>query len=338
MRTAFKDDWDMSKTAHNRVAVITGVTGQDGSYLAELLLERGYCVHGIVRDRSRLGNIAHLRERLHLHQLDLRDSTALGELVRTLRPAELYHLASTTFVPLSWQAPAETTLDMAGAMLAVLEAMRDSSPHTRLLLAGSSEMFGTVDTSPQNEATPFRPRNPYGTAKVFAHHLLDNYRQHYGLFAATAILFNHESPRRGAGFVTRKISTGVARIALGLQSRLTLGDLSASRDWGYAADFVDAMHRMLQLDEPRDFVIGTGRLTTVGQLVEFAFSRFGLDWKNHVDFDSSLVRRGEVQCHLADPSAAHQHLGWTPTTPLEQVMRQMVDHDWNLASRTSAAA
>jgi len=289
-------------------ALITGITGQDGSYLAELLLEKGYEVHGMVRRSSteNFERIEHLRDRIHLHQADLLDQLSLIRLVDEVRPRELYNLAAQSFVPTSWKQPLLTG---------------------EFFQASSSEMFGSVPEEPQNEQTPFRPRSPYAVAKVYGHFITINYRESYGLFACSGISFNHESPRRGKEFVTRKVTDAVARIKLGLLDHLALGNLQARRDWGYAADYVRAFWLMLQQDEPDDYVIATGVQHSVQQLVEIAFAHVGLDWQKYVRVDPALFRPAEVNSLRGDASKAREKLGWRPTVDFEQLVRMMVDAD-----------
>ena len=311
-----------------RRAFITGVTGQDGSYLAELLLEKGYDVYGMVRRASTesLERIEHLGERITLIQADLLDQNSLVGALREAQPAEVYNLAAQSFVPTSWRQPVLTAEFTAIGVTRILEAVRAVDPEIRFYQASSSEMFGKADP-PQNEQTQFHPRSPYGVAKVYGHHITVNYRESYGLFAASGILFNHESPRRGVEFVTRKISDGVARIKLGLASELRLGNLEARRDWGFAGDYVDAMWRMLQQDEPRDYVIATGEAHTVGEFVERAFDHVGLDPERHVVIDPLFVRPAEVDHLVGDASKARAELGWEPRVSFRELVEMMVDAD-----------
>jgi GDPmannose 4,6-dehydratase len=310
-------------------ALITGVTGQDGSYLAELLLEKGYEVHGMVRRSSTetFERIAHLRDRIHLHQADLLDPYSLVSLLRDVRPRELYNLAAQSFVPTSWLQPSLTGEFTALGVTRVLDAVRLVDPEIRFYQASSSEMFGKVQQVPQNEATPFYPRSPYAVAKAYGHWITVNYRESYGLFAVSGILFNHESPRRGREFVTRKITEGVARIALGLADELELGNLDARRDWGYAPEYVDAMWRMLQTPEPRDYVIGTGVHHSVRDCVQYAFEHVGLSPDDFVRVDPGLIRPAEVDHLLADPAKAREELGWSAGTPFRDLVRIMVQSD-----------
>ena len=320
-----------------RRALITGVTGQDGSYLAELLLDKGYQVHGMVRRSSTesFERIAHLGDRISLHQADLLDQVSLVNLLREVQPAEVYNLAAQSFVPTSWLQPSLTGEFTALGVTRMLEALRLVDSGIRFYQASSSEMFGRVQETPQNEDTPFYPRSPYGVAKVYGHWITVNYRESYGLFAVSGILFNHESPRRGREFVTRKVSESVARIALGLQDDLHLGNLDAKRDWGYALEYVDAMWRMLQGDEARDYVVGTGQHHSVRDLVEAAFAHVKLDPDDFVRVDPDLVRPAEVETLLADASRVKRDLGWAPQTPFEDLVRLMVEADLEAQERIS---
>jgi len=310
-------------------ALITGITGQDGSYLAELLLDKGYAVHGVVRRSSTetFERIGHLRDRITLHQADLNDLASLVEVVQEVRPTEVYNLAAQSFVPTSWSQPVLTTEFTALGVTRMLEAVRAIDPGIRFYQASSSEMFGKVREIPQNETTPFYPRSPYGVAKAYGHFLTVNYRESYGIFAASGILFNHESPRRGREFVTRKITDGVARIKLGLAQKLRLGNLDSRRDWGYAPDYVRAMWMMLQQDEADDFVIATGKMHTVQDAVEIAFGHVGLDWHDHVVVDPALIRPAEVDQLLGDASKARRVLGWEPRVSFDELIQLMVDAD-----------
>jgi GDPmannose 4,6-dehydratase len=318
-------------------ALITGVTGQDGSYLAELLLEKGYEVHGMVRRSSTesFERIAHLTPRLRLHQADLLDPSSLVSLLQAVRPTELYNLAAQSFVPTSWVQPSLTGEFTALGVTRMLEAVRQVDPGIRFYQASSSEMYGKVRETPQNEETPFYPRSPYGVAKVYGHHITVNYRESYGLHAVSGILFNHESPRRGREFVTRRISEGVARIKLGLQDELTLGNLDARRDWGFAPEYVLAMWLMLQPDEPADYVIGTGEHHTPREFVEVAFAHVGLEPADFVRVDPALLRPAEVETLLADPGKARRELGWKAETRFEDLVRIMVDADLAAQERAS---
>jgi len=318
-------------------ALITGITGQDGSYLAEFLLEKGYEVHGMVRRSSTesFERIAHLQGRIQLHQADLLDPSSLVTLVREVRPAELYNLAAQSFVPTSWLQPSLTGEFTALGVTRILDAMRIVDSEIRFYQASSSEMFGKVRETPQCETTPFYPRSPYAVAKLFGHWITVNYRESFGLFAVSGILFNHESPRRGREFSTRRITEGVARIKLGLQDELLLGNLDARRDWGYAVEYVDAMWRMLQRDEPTDYVIGTGVQHSVRNFVEAAFSHLGLDPKDFVRLDKARLRPAEVDTLLADPTKARRELGWSARTQFEDLVRIMVEADLEAQERVS---
>jgi GDPmannose 4,6-dehydratase len=318
----------------SRRALITGVTGQDGSYLAELLLEKGYEVHGMVRRASteKFERIEHLRERITLHQGDLLDQRSLVDALRASSPDEVYNLAAMSFVAVSWIQPTLTAEFTGVGVTRMLEAVREACPQTRFYQASSSEMFGKVRETPQNEATPFYPRSPYGVAKAYGHHITVNYRESYDLFACSGILFNHESPRRGLEFVTRKITWHAAAIKRGLRDELRLGNLDASRDWGYARDYVEAMWRMLQQDEPDDFVIATGESHTVRRCVEIAFGHVGIDWRRHVVIDDAFKRPAEVDLLVGDYAKAERELGWRPQTDFEQLIRLMVDADLALLS------
>jgi GDPmannose 4,6-dehydratase len=318
-------------------ALITGVTGQDGSYLAELLLEKGYEVCGMVRRASveKFERIEHLRERIRLAQADLLDQLSLIELVKGFRPHEIYNLAAQSFVPTSWTQPMLTAEFDAVGVTRMLEAVRLVDPTIRFYQASSSEMFGKVREVPQRETTPFHPRSPYGVAKVYGHYITVNYRESSDIFACSGILFNHESPRRGLEFVTRKVTHGVAQIKLGLARELRLGNLDAKRDWGFAGDYVEAMWRMLQQPEPDDYVVATGENHTVRELAEIAFSHAGLDWRQFVQLDSSLLRPAEVELLIGDPAKARDRLGWRPKVSFGELVRMMVDAD---LQRLAAAA
>ena len=315
-----------------RRALITGITGQDGSHLAELLLEKGYEVHGMVRRSSteKFERIEHLRDRVTLHQGDLLDHRSLVDTLRAAAPQEIYNLAAMSFVAASWTQPTLTAEFTGVGVTRLLEAIREVCPEARFYQASSSEMFGKVRETPQTETTPFYPRSPYGVAKVYAHHITVNYRESYGMPLCSGILFNHEGPRRGREFVTRKITWHAAAIKLGLQNELVLGNLDAKRDWGYAVDYVEAMWLMLQRDEPGDFVIATGETNSVRRCVEVAFDQAGLDWESHVRIDDSLKRPAEVDLLVGDASKAERELGWRPTTSFEQLIRLMVDADLKL--------
>ena len=321
------------------IALITGLTGQDGSYLAEFLLEKGYDVHGIVRRSSveKFDRIAHLTDRITLHQADLLDQLSLMHVIRRVGPREVYNLAAQSFVPTSWAQPLLTGEFTALGVTRMLEAVRAVDPGIRFYQASSSEMFGSVRESPQNEHTPFYPRSPYGVAKVYGHFITVNYRESYDLFAVSGILFNHESPRRGLEFVTRKVTWHAARIHLGLAERLPMGNLSARRDWGYAGDYVDAMWRMLQLDEPQDFVIGTGIMHSVEDVLDAAFGEIGRDWRDHVDQDPALVRPAEVDHLCADASRARDVLAWEPRMSFEELISMMVRADIDLLEAGSTS-
>ena len=312
-----------------KTAVITGVTGQDGSYLAELLLAKGYEVVGVVRRTSHdsYERIGHLLDRLHIVPADLLDQHSLTAVVRDATPHEVYNLAAQSFVPTSWTQPVLTGEFTALGVTRLLEAVRLAHPEARFYQASSSEMFGKALETPQRETTPFYPRSPYGVAKVYGHWITVNYSESYGLYAVSGILFNHESPRRGLEFVTRKVTHGVARIVKGKATELRLGNLDAQRDWGFAGDFVEAMWRMLQPPTPEDYVIGTGETHTVRELCAVAFAHVGLDWKRYVTVDPRFVRPAEVDVLLADPSKARRRLGWQPTVGFAELVRMMVDAD-----------
>ena len=310
-------------------AIITGITGQDGSYLAELLLANGYQVTGVVR-RSSTPNywrIEHLLDRITLRPADLLDQLSLLRLIQDVRPHEFYNLAAMSFVPASWDQPLLTGEYNSLGVTRILEAVRQVDNRIKIYQASSSEMYGRVREVPQTELTPFYPRSPYGVSKVFGHYITVNYRESYGMFAVSGILFNHESPRRGLEFVTRKVTDGVARIKLGLADHLALGNLDAHRDWGFAGDYVRAMWLMLQQDQPDDYVIATGISHSVRELVEIAFGRVGLDWQKHVRTDPALLRPAEVDHLLGDASKARAELGWTPTVTFKQLIEMMVDAD-----------
>ena len=310
-------------------ALIMGVTGQDGSYLAELLLSKGYEVVGVVRRTSHHSyeRIEHLLDRLQIVAADLLDQHSLTVVLQEHRPDEVYNLAAQSFVPTSWTQPVLTGEFTALGVTRILEAVRLAHPAARFYQASSSEMYGRVHETPQSETTPFYPRSPYGVAKVYGHWITVNYRESYGMYAVSGILFNHESPRRGVEFVTRKITDGVARIRHGLATELRLGNIDARRDWGFAGDYVDAMWRMLQQPEPRDYVIGTGETHAVQELVEIAFSHVGLDWRTHVVVDPKFIRPAEVDLLMADPRKAATELQWRPQVSFDQLVRMMVDAD-----------
>jgi GDPmannose 4,6-dehydratase len=310
-------------------ALVTGITGQDGSYLAEYLLDKGYQVIGVVRRTSHdsYERIGHLIDRVTVVPADLLDQHSLTTVVGDFKPDEVYNLASQSFVPTSWAQPVLTGEFTALGVTRLLEAVRLVHPRARFYQASSSEMFGRVRETPQSEETPFHPRSPYGVAKVYGHWITVNYRESYDMYAVSGILFNHESPRRGLEFVTRKVSDGVARIKLGRAVELRLGNLSAQRDWGYAGDYVDAMWRMLQQPEPGDFVIGTGQPHSVEDLVSLAFEHVDLDWQQYVKTDERFVRPAEVDVLQANPSKAKRVLGWTPQVSFEDLVKMMVDAD-----------
>jgi GDPmannose 4,6-dehydratase len=320
-----------------RRAFITGITGQDGSYLAELLLDKDYEVFGMTRRASteNIERIAHLADRVTLIQGDLLDPPSLDAALRTAQPAEVYNLAAQSFVPTSWNQPVLTAEFTAVGVTRMLEAIRAVDPAIRFYQASSSEMFGKVREVPQNELSPFHPRSPYGVAKVYGHHITVNYRESYGLFAVSGILFNHESPRRGLEFVTRKISDGVARIKLGLAEELRLGNLEAKRDWGFAGDYVGAMWLMLQQDEATEYVVATGEEHSVREFVEIAFEHAGLDWERHVVTDPAFLRPAEVDHLVGDASKARSELGWQPKVSFDSLAKLMVDAD---VERLSGAA
>jgi GDPmannose 4,6-dehydratase len=311
-------------------ALITGITGQDGSYLAELLLAKGYAVHGIVRRASteNFERISHLTDRVTLHQADLLDQLSIIDVMKSVRPQEVYNLAAQSFVPTSWQQPVLTGEFTALGVTRMLEAIRLLDPKgIRFYQASSSEMFGKVLEVPQNESTPFHPRSPYGVAKVYGHWITVNYRESYGMYCCSGMLFNHESSRRGREFVTRKVTDGVARIKLGLATELRLGNLDAKRDWGYAADYTEAMWLMLQQPEPDDYVIATGQTHSVRELVEVAFGCVGLDWQKHVVIDPALIRPAEVDLLVGDATKARTKLGWQPKVTFAELVEMMVRAD-----------
>jgi GDPmannose 4,6-dehydratase len=317
-------------------ALITGVTGQDGSYLAELLLERGYEVHGMVRRSSteRFDRIEHLRDRITLHQGDLLDQRSLVDALRAARPDEVYNLAAMSFVAVSWTQPTLTAEFTGVGVTRLLEALREVTPEARFYQASSSEMFGKVREVPQTETTPFYPRSPYGVAKVYGHHITVNYRESYGLHATSGILFNHESPRRGLEFVTRKITWHAAAIRHGVRDRLSLGNLDARRDWGYARDYVEAMWLMLQAEEADDYVVATGEAHSVRECLEIAFDEAGIgDWEPHVSLDPALERPAEVDHLIGDATKAADRLGWRAGTSFEELIRLMTRADLELLGR-----
>jgi GDPmannose 4,6-dehydratase len=310
-------------------ALITGITGQDGSYLAELLLEKGYEIHGLVRGNTeqRFERLAGIQDSLELHPADLLDESSLFDVMRTVKPDEVYNLAAMSSVSQSWRLAVATAEYTAIGVTRLLEAIRDVCPEARFYQASSSEMFGRARESPQNEGTPFYPRSPYGVAKVYGHFITVNYRESFGISACSGILFNHESPRRGSAFVTRHITKGVASIKLGRADELVLGNLDVRRDWGYAKEYVEAMWLMLQQDEPEDFVIGTGTSHSVRDLVEFAFAAVGLNAEDHVRVDPELARPAEIEEVVADASKAKRVLGWEPKVSCEEVIEMMVQAD-----------
>ena len=312
-----------------KIALITGITGQDGSYLAELLLTKGYHVVGMLRRSSsdNFERIEHLRDKIQLEYGDLLDQTSLVRLIERIQPSEIYNLAAMSFVPMSWEQPVLTSEFTAVGVTRVLEAVRQVNPKIRLYQASSSEMFGKVQEVPQTEVTPFYPRSPYGVAKAYGHYMTVNYRESYGMFAVSGILFNHESPRRGLEFVTRKVSNAVARIRLGLAKELRMGNLDSKRDWGFAGDYVRAMWLMLQQDRADDYVIATNETHTVRELVEIAFQRADLEWERFVKIDPAFIRPAEVDLLIGDYSKAKRALGWTPEVSFKALVEMMVDAD-----------
>jgi GDPmannose 4,6-dehydratase len=325
----------MSKTA-----LITGITGQDGSYLAELLLGKGYRVCGMVRRSSteNFQRIEHVRDRVELHQADLLDQTSIAGVLAKTTPDEVYNLAAQSFVPTSWHQPVLTAEYTAVGVTRMLDAIRQICPKAKFYQASSSEMFGKVLETPQKETTPFYPRSPYGVAKVYGHYLTVNYRESYGMFACSGILFNHESPRRGLEFVTRKITSHVARIKCGQAKELRLGNLQARRDWGFAGDYVRAMWLMLQQDEADDYVVGTGETHTVEEFVQIAFDHAKLDWRKHVVIDPQFMRPAEVDLLLSDPSKAQTNLGWELEVTFPELVKMMVDNDLAIARQGRSLA
>jgi GDPmannose 4,6-dehydratase len=314
-------------------ALITGVTGQDGSYLADFLLEQGYEVHGMVRRASteKFDRIEHLRDRITLHQGDLLDQRSLVDTIRAAKPDEIYNLAAMSFVATSWTQPTLTAEFTGVGVTRVLEAMREAAPEARFYQASSSEMFGKVLEVPQTESTPFYPRSPYGVAKAYGHFITVNYRESYDLHATSGILFNHESPRRGLEFVTRKVTWHAAAIKHGKRDELRLGNLDAQRDWGYAADYVEAMWLMVQRDDPEDFVIATNRMHTVRECVQIAFDEAGIDdWERYITIDPAFLRPAEVDQLIGDPKKAKDLLGWEPKTSFEELIRLMTRADLEL--------
>jgi GDPmannose 4,6-dehydratase len=331
----------------NKVALLTGITGQDGSYLAEFLLKKGYVVHGVVRRSSSFatGRIDHLRQsvhagddaQLHLHYGDLGDASGLRRIIEQTLPDEVYNLAAQSHVRISFDQPAYTADVVGLGALRLLEAIRDHNKRhnrtVRYYQAGSSEMFGKVSEIPQRETTPFHPRSPYACAKCYAHWQTVNYREAYGLFAVNGILFNHESPRRGENFVTRKITRSATRIKLGVQDKLVLGNLEARRDWGFAGDYVEAMWLMMQQEQPEDYVVATGETHSVQEFLDLAFDRVKLDWHKYVEFDSRFIRPAEVDLMVGDASRSHQVLGWQPRVKFEELVALMVDADLKLVAQ-----
>src|SRR6266853_4054046 len=318
-----------TKKGEKMRALITGITGQDGSYMAELLLAKGYEVFGVVRRSSvkKFDRIEPLMEKIELMEGDLTDQSSLNSVIDSVQPDEVYNLAAQSFVPVSWNQPVLTG-DVTGlGVIRVLEAIRRHRPKAKFLQASSSEMFGKVRETPQTERTPFYPRSPYGVAKVFGHYITVNYRESYRLFAVSGILFNHESPRRGLEFVTRKVTSSVARIKLGLQDSLTMGNLDAKRDWGFAGDYVRAMWMMLQQPEPEDFVLATGKTHSIRELLEAAFGAVGLDWEEYVEIDPRLLRPAEVDFLRGDASKAREKLSWEPEVSFENLITMMVEAD-----------
>ena len=320
-------------------ALITGITGQDGSYLAELLLEKDYEVFGLVRRSSTVNfeRIGHLQDKIELISGDLLDQKSLVSALQTARPQEVYNLGAQSFVPVSWEQPMLTGEVTGLGVTRLLEAIRTCDENIRFYQASTSELFGKAQETPQNEQTAFYPRSPYGVSKLYAHWITINYRESYGLFASTGILFNHESPRRGREFVTRKITHGVARIKHGLDQELRLGNLDSRRDWGYAGDFVRAMWMMLQEDEPDDYVIATGTSRTIREFCEVAFAHAGLDWRQHVVVDERFLRPAEVHTLLGDATKAREKLGWEPEVGFEEMVQQMVDWDLEQVAHQSAS-
>ncbi|OGV70625.1 MAG: GDP-mannose 4,6-dehydratase [Lentisphaerae bacterium RIFOXYA12_FULL_48_11] len=316
-------------------ALITGITGQDGSYLAEFLLRKGYQVHGMVRRASteKFERISHLIDKIELHQADLLDELSLIDTFAEVKPDEIYNLAAMSFVPTSWSQPILTGEFTGLGVTRVLEAMRKACPKSKFYQASSSEMFGKVREMPQTELTPFYPRSPYGVSKVYGHYITVNYRESYDLFAVSGILFNHESPRRGLEFVTRKVTDGVARIKLGLQKELRMGNLDSKRDWGFAGDYVEAMWLMIQQKQPDDYVIATGIAHSVKDLVKVAFEHVGLNWKKHVVIDPKFMRPAEVEHLLGDSTKARKVLKWKPKVDFEGLVKMMVNADMERVAR-----
>jgi len=321
-------------------ALITGITGQDGSYLAEFLLEKGYAVYGMVRRSSlqRFERIQHILDKMELIEGDLTDQSSLDDAIKTIAPGEVYNLASQSFVPTSWNQPVLTSDVTGTGVTRMLEAIRKHKPDAKFYQASTSEMFGKVQETPQNETTPFYPRSPYGVAKVYAHWITVNYRESYNIFACSGICFNHESPRRGLEFISRKVTDGVARIKLGLADQLKLGNLEARRDWGFAGDYVEAMWLMLQQDQPEDYVIATGVSHSVRDLVETAFGYVGLPPEPYIVVDPKLFRPAEVDVLVGDASKAKSRLGWIPMLSFDEMICTMVEADLKRLSQASEAA
>lgn len=319
-------------TEAQKTALITGITGQDGSYLAEFLLSKGYKVYGLVRRSSveKFDNINHIKDKIELVQGDLTDQNSLNFMIKEINPDEVYNLAAQSFVPTSWNQPLLTGDVTALGVARMLEAIRLNNPKIKCYQASSSEMFGKVQETPQNEKTPFYPRSPYGVAKVYGHFITVNYRESYNIFACSGILFNHESPRRGLEFVTRKVTYAVARIKLGLQKELRMGNLDAKRDWGFAGDYVQAMWLMLQQDKADDYVISTGETHSVRELLEIAFGHVGLDYKDYTIVDTKYLRPAEVDLLCGDSTKAKNVLQWTPKVTFQELVKMMVDHDLEL--------
>ena len=317
-----------------KVALITGITGQDGSYLAEFLLEKGYKVYGMVRRASvdKFERIAHIMDRIQLLQGDLLDQFSLISVLEKSQPEEVYNLAAQSFVPTSWAQPVLTSEFTAVGVTRILESIRLVNKNIRFYQASSSEMFGKVRETPQTELTPFHPRSPYGVSKVYGHYITVNYRESYDMYGVSGILFNHESPRRGLEFVTRKVTNAVARIKLGLANELRMGNLDAKRDWGFSGDYVRAMWMMLQQPEPDDYIVATGKTWSVKQLVEVAFSYMDLDWEKYVKIDSEFIRPAEVDLLVGDNSKARKVLGWEPKVTFEEMIHMMVDADLKMLS------
>src|SRR5947209_9117725 len=326
-----------------KTALVTGITGQDGSYLAEFLLSKGYRVCGVVRRSSteNFQRIEHLRDRIELYQADLLDQTSIAQVLDQVRPDEVYNLAAQSFVPTSWSQPVLTAEFTAVGVTRLLDALRQICPHAKFYQASSSEMFGKVQETPQRESTPFYPRSPYGVAKVYGHYITVNYRESYGMFCCSGILFNHESPRRGREFVSRKVTDGVARIKLGRAQELRLGNLEAKRDWGFAGDYVRAMWLMLQQEQPDDYLVATGETHSVSEFAELAFAAVGIkNWQDYVKVDPALLRPAEVDLLIGDPTKARTQLGWQPEVTFPQLIQMMVEADLKLeaGNRTPVSA